>query len=88
MVQDFLSEVIVMKKFQHPNVMKLLGVTVHENKPCIILPLMKMDLKQYLKQNRQVRSVYQIPKTEPHGACSYFRGNQTTGNQNAATEMQ
>ncbi len=54
MVQDFLSKVIVMRKFNHPNVMKLLGVTVHEDKPCIILPLMKMDLKQFLKQNKLV----------------------------------
>ncbi len=55
MVQDFLSEVIVMRKFNHPNVMKLLGVTVHDDKPCIILPLMQMDLKQFLKQNMLVR---------------------------------
>ena len=54
MVQDFLGEVVVMRKFNHPNVMKLLGVTVHDDKPCIILPLMKMDLKQFLKQNKLV----------------------------------
>lgn len=54
MVEDFLSEVVVMKGFKHPNVMKLLGVTVHENKPCIVLPLMKMNLKEYLRQNKQV----------------------------------
>ena len=55
MVEDFLREVVVMKNFNHPNVMKLLGVTVHEDKPCIILPLMKMDLKHYLKHNKLVR---------------------------------
>ncbi len=49
---------IIMKKFKHPNVMKLLGVTVHEEKPCIILPLMKMDLKKHLKQNVLVRLKY------------------------------
>ncbi len=51
---DFLSEALVMRKFNHPNVMKLVGVTGHEDKPCIILPLMKMDLKHYLKDNKLV----------------------------------
>ncbi len=55
MVDDFLSEVIVMSKFNHPNVMKLLGVTGHEDKPCIILPLMMTDLKHYLRQHKQAR---------------------------------
>ncbi len=54
MVEEFLSEVVIMRKFKHPNVMKLLGVTVHEDKPCIVLPLMMIDLKRYLKQNRLV----------------------------------
>ncbi len=59
MLEDFLSEVVVMRKFNHPNVMKLVGVTGHEDKPCIILPLMRMDLKQYLKGNKLV-SLFQL----------------------------
>ncbi len=54
MVEDFLREVLVMRQLSHPNVMKLLGVTVHEKKPCIILPLMMTDLRTYLKQHKLV----------------------------------
>ncbi len=54
MVEEFLSEVLVMRKFNHPNVMKLLGVTVHEDKPCIVMPLMLTSLKEHLKQHKLV----------------------------------
>ncbi len=54
-VEEFLTEIMVMGKLKHPNVMKLLGVTVHEDQPCIVMPLMMTDLKQYLKQNKLVR---------------------------------
>ncbi len=54
MVSEFLKEVVIMRKFNHSNVLKLLGVTVHDSKPCIIMPLMLTDLKHYLKQNRKV----------------------------------
>ncbi len=53
-VEKFLQEVVVMRKFHHPNVMKLLGVTVQDDKPCIILPLMMTDLKHYLKDKQLV----------------------------------
>ncbi len=54
MVEDFLNEVIIMRRFKHPNVLKLLGVTVHEDKPCMVMPLMITNLKCYLKQNKLV----------------------------------
>ncbi len=54
MLSDFLSEVTVMRKFDHKNVIKLVGVTLLDNKPCIILPLMVTNLKQHLKYNRLV----------------------------------
>ncbi len=55
-VEDFLSEVVIMRKLNHPNVMKLLGVTVQDDKPCVVMPLMMTDLKVYLKQNKMVRT--------------------------------
>ena len=55
-VENFLREAVIMRKFKHPNVMKLLGVTVHEEKPCIVMPMMMTDLKHYLKQNQMVRA--------------------------------
>ncbi len=54
MLSDFLSEVTVMRKFDHWNVIKLVGVTILDNKPCIILPLMVTNLKQHLKYKRLV----------------------------------
>ncbi len=54
MVEEFLGEVVIMRKFEHQRVMKLLGVTVHEDRPCIVLPLMTTDLKHHLRQNEMV----------------------------------
>ena len=53
--QDFLHEAAVMKKFHHPNVLSVFGVSMDGNTPCIILPLMKNgDLKDYLTHNMTV----------------------------------
>ncbi len=51
--------------------MKLLGVTVHEEKPCIILPLMKTDLKKHLKQNVLVRLNYEPRQDWKHAVLSW-----------------
>ncbi len=54
-VQDFLAEALIMRKFKHPNVLTMLGVSTYEGKPCIILPLMTNgDLNKYLRANRTV----------------------------------
>ena len=56
-VEDFLQEAAILIKFSHPNVLTLIGVSVHNNKPCVILPLMSNgDLKNYLKNNISVSS--------------------------------
>ena len=45
----------MMKKFNHPNVLKMFGVSVYEEKPCILLPLMSNgDLKKFLTANKSV----------------------------------
>ena len=50
-VEDFLQEATILMKFNHPNVLTLIGVSIHNNKPCVILPLMSNgDLKNYLKK--------------------------------------
>lgn len=44
-----------MKEFKHPNILSVFGISVHEAKPCIILPLMvNGDLKHYLVRNDKV----------------------------------
>ena len=54
-VEDFLHEAMIMRKFNHPNILKLIGVSTHNDKPCVILPLMNHgDLKGYLKNNISV----------------------------------
>lgn len=54
-IEDLFLEAMIMKKFNHPNVMKVLGISTHEETPCIMLPLMSNgDLKKYLKSNKLV----------------------------------
>ena len=51
-VEDFLQEMTIMRQFNHPNVLSLIGISIHNNKPCIILPLMNnSDLHRYLKKH-------------------------------------
>ena len=54
-VEDFLNEAMIMRKFNHPNVLSLIGVTVHDNKPSVILPLMENgNLKKFLNSHQSV----------------------------------
>ena len=58
-VEDFLQEATILMKFNHPNVLTLIGVSIHNNKPCVILPLMSNgDLKNYLKNNISVSTFF------------------------------
>ena len=57
-VESFLKEGVIMKNFDHPHVLKLLGVCVtnHEN-PMVILPYMSNgDLRSYVKDKKKVCS--------------------------------
>ncbi|KFQ39536.1 Tyrosine-protein kinase Mer, partial [Mesitornis unicolor] len=57
-IEDFLSEAACMKDFDHPNVIKLLGVCIELSsqqvpKPMVILPFMKYgDLHSFLLRSR------------------------------------
>lgn len=58
-VEDFLKEAITMRKFDHPNVLNMFGISVYEQKPCIVLPLMSNgDLKKYVKAKKPVSVTY------------------------------
>ena len=52
----FLEEGLLMKKFIHPNIMPLIGLTFDpKNNPAIVLPLMANgDLKTYLRSESTV----------------------------------
>ena len=58
-VEAFFSESVVMKDFQHPNVLGLLGVVFDtpDGVPYLVLPFMKNgNLKDYLKSRRMKAS--------------------------------
>ena len=45
-IENFLQEIVIMRQFDHPNVLSLIGISVHNNNSCAILPLMtNKDLK-------------------------------------------
>jgi len=47
-----------MHKFEHPNVLSLLGVVIEKNTPYVIMPLMKNgDLKGFIAQRDRVRTM-------------------------------
>lgn len=55
-VTSFLEEAVVMKDFNHSNVLSLLGVAIEGNKPYVILPYMEHgDLKSYISDPDRVR---------------------------------
>ena len=49
-IANFLQEVIIMRQFDHPNILSLIGISVHNNNPCAILPIMaNKDVNSFLK---------------------------------------
>ena len=65
-IKFILRESILMKDFDHPNVLNVLGVgfNTDDGLPFVILPFMENgDLKTYLKKKRQKdATVDQLPK--------------------------
>ena len=58
-IEDFLREALIMRQFDHPNVLYSLGVSVHDKKACVVLPLMSNgDLRTFLIQQRLVRFIH------------------------------
>ena len=54
-VEEFLQEAIRMRQFDHSNVLSIIGVSVLDDKPGVVLPLMSNgDLKNYLMKNSLV----------------------------------
>ena len=64
-LMEFMSESIIMMAFDHPNVLKLLGVCLDttNNLPIIILPYMANgDLKSFLVSLRSTVDVTELPE--------------------------
>ncbi len=53
MVSSFVSEAMIMSKLKHRNILKVFGVVIQPNSaPLIVVPLMKSDLNQFLRNGR------------------------------------
>ena len=67
-MSEFMSESIVMMAFDHPNVLKLLGVCLDtaDNLPILILPYMANgDLKSFLVDSRSTVNNTELPEVSP-----------------------
>ena len=68
-VEEFVSESAIMLDFDHPNVLKLLGVCfdTEDRLPLIVLPLMANgDLKSFLIRKRGDENVDILPQVIGH----------------------
>ena len=57
-IEDFVSECILMKDFDHPNILGLVGISFNDNSglPLIVLPFMSNgDLKSFLHSKRDFK---------------------------------
>ena len=54
-VLSFLREATLMREFDHPNVLTLIGVAIQDNLPLVVLPFMEYgDLKSYVSDQKRV----------------------------------
>lgn len=52
-IRDFLTEAIIMSQFNHPNIVKFVGITFEKNYRFIVTELLSGgDLKEFLRKNR------------------------------------
>ena len=57
-IEEFLREALIMRQFDHPNVLSIFGVSVHDEKACVVLPLMSNgNLRQYLITHSSVSNL-------------------------------
>ena len=54
-ISSFLEEAVIMRDFNHPNVLSLLGVVIRDCRPHVVLPFMEHgDVKTYISNPDQV----------------------------------
>ena len=64
-LQSLVEESQIMARFDHPNIMKLLGVTITKNKSFIIMPFMAQgSLLSYLRKHRADLTIHNAELTE------------------------
>ena len=74
LIENFLQELIIMRQFEHPNVLSLIGISIHNNKPCALLPLMvNKDVRTFLKAKPKVSNfIFIFKRSKLH-----FKANQS-----------
>ena len=56
-MEAFFGEAMVMKDFEHENVLSLIGVSIKGSQPLVVLPYMEHgDLKTYIREPTRVCS--------------------------------
>lgn len=71
-IESFLQEALIMRQFDHPNILCLIGVSIQNSNPCVLLPLMaQRDLKNYLKKHDRVSvcisfQIHNLHQTSSH----------------------
>ena len=71
-LEDFFSESIIMKSFQHPNVLGLVGVVFDtpDDIPYLVLPFMENgNLKEYLQSKRKAATATDTLPEVKSSAC-------------------
>jgi len=70
MVELFLREAVIMKDFEHVNVLRIVGVSFEaDGSPMVILPYMANgDLRQYILNPRHVSDAYSITSINLHNS--------------------
>ena len=57
-VGGFLEEAVMMKDFNHRNVLSLIGIVMKDSRPLVVLPYMEHgDLKSYIKDPSKVSHI-------------------------------
>jgi len=73
---DFLTEALIMSKFNHPNIVHLIGVCFDNHPRYIVLELLAGgDLKTFLRESRPRQvSTYIASETNPRQGIVHIRG--------------
>ena len=55
LVKEFMDEALIMKQFNNANVLSLIGISVHEDKPCVLPSFMSNgNLQSFVTANKSV----------------------------------
>ena len=75
-MDQFIKECIIAKRFNHPNILNLVGVSYiqGESVPLMILPFMHNgDVKSFVKSKRgNILEVTEFPEVLSHSHCKYY----------------